>query len=890
MKRNCFIRFEVIALAVLTFAVSANQIFAGDFGDTPATVGRSTNGLVTPVNQRITPAGIFVELPGIRPNALALSPDGKILVTAGLSHELVALDPATGKILQRVPFPADAAQEEKPVVAGILNPDEKGQLSFTGLAFSPDGSRIYLANVNGDIKVFGVGADEKISPLHSLALPPAKAPVRKEEIPAGIAVSRDGKKIYVCGNLSNRLLELDAATGKVLRTWDVGVAPFDVALGKNKIYVSNWGGRRPETNSVTGPIGEDARVRVDARSIASEGSVTVIDLARTNQTEIPTGRHACALALSPNGKFLVCANAGDDTLSVLDTRTDKIVETICARQNPGDLFGAQPNALAFDKSGKKLFVGNGTQNAVAVFQFKPGESKLLGLIPVGWFPGAIAFDARDKKILVANLKNLPAKTQKARQGVAGFGFNTKQYTGSLSLVPVPSQSELEKFTRIALADLRYPLLAQAKLPPRENQIPVPVPERVGEPSVFQHVIYIIKENRSYDQVLGDVTEGNGDADLCNFGERVTPNEHKIVTDFTLLDNTYCSGILSADGHNWTDSGIATEYLERSFAGWPRSYPAGGFGLGGSDAMAYAPSGFIWNDALEHGKTVADFGEFTTDTKRWKDPARKDKITFLDTYRDFTGGSNAIAYSCEPDIEALRPVIMTNTIGWDLDVPDVWRAAQFIKSLKQFEASNNFPNLVILWLPNDHTSGTKFGSPTPSAQVADNDLAMGQIFEAVSHSQFWSNTCIFAIEDDPQNGWDHVSGYRTTAYVASAYSKRHAVVSTQYNTTSFLRTMELILGLPPMNQMDATATPMFDCFTNTPDFSAFDAVTNTVPLDEMNPKKHDDAQARQDAYVSARLPLAKPDQCPEDVLNRILWRATMGAKPYPEWAVKTGDDD
>ena len=236
--------------------------------------------------------------------------------------------------------------------------------------------------------------------------------------------------------------------------------------------------------------------------------------------------------------------------------------------------------------------------------------------------------------------------------------------------------------------------------------------------------------------------------------------------------------------------------------------------------------------------------------------------------------------------------MTNTIGWDLDVPDVWRAAQFIKSLKQFEASNNFPNLAIIWLPNDHTSGTKFGSPTPEAQVADNDLAMGQIFEAVSHSPYWTNTCIFAIEDDPQNGWDHVSGYRTTAYVASAYSKRHAVVSTQYNTTSLLRTMELMLGLPPMNQMDATATPMFDCFTNTPDFTAYDAVTNNVPLDEMNPppKKLSDAQLRKDAYVSARLPLDKADQCPEDVLNRILWRATMGAKPYPEWAVKFVDDD
>ena len=212
------------------------------------------------------------------------------------------------------------------------------------------------------------------------------------------------------------------------------------------------------------------------------------------------------------------------------------------------------------------------------------------------------------------------------------------------------------------------------------------------------------------------------------------------------------------------------------------------------------------------------------------------------------GSNAIAYSCEPDIEALRPYIVTNTIGWDLDVPDVWRAAQFIKELKQFEAADNLPNLVILWLPNDHTSGTKAGSPTPAAQVADNDLAFGQVVEAVSHCKFWTNTCIFAIEDDPQNGWDHVSGYRTTAYVASAYTQRGAVVHTQYNQTSLLRTMELMLGLPPMNQMDATATPMFDCFTDTPDFTPFDAVTNNVPLDEMNksPQEISDAQLRKDA--------------------------------------------
>ena len=869
---------------------SPGRVSGADFDATTASVGKTRgflqDGFITPVNQVLTPAGWQIILPGIRPDALALSPDDSLLVTAGKVNQLYVIGTQTGKILQHVPFPSDQAREAAPLAAGILHPDEKAQLSFTGLTFSPDGSRIYLSNVNGDIKVFGVAKDGTVSALFSIALPPANAPGRKAEIPTGIAVSPDGRKLYVALNLSNRAAEIDATTGKILRLWNVGVAPYDVVLDGEKMYVSNWGGRRPEADSVTGPAGLGTFVRVDpVRAIASEGSISAIDLDGTNQTEIVTGLHSCALALSPDQRFLVGANDGSDTLSVIDTRTDKVVETVFARQTPGDPFGAQPNALAFDKSGKKLFVCNGTQNAVAVFDFKPGDSRLLGLIPVGWFPGGIVFDASRKQIYVANIKG---------QGTGTSRFSVFSYENTLSLVSVPSARELKKLTRTALADLRYPLLAQAKLPPRDHEIPRPVPERAGEPGVFQHVIYIIKENRTYDQVLGDVKAGNGDASLCNFDEHVTPNEHKLVHDFVLLDNMYCCGILSADGHQWADTAMATEYMEREFDGFPRSYPAGGFGQGGRDALAYSPAGFIWDNALAHGKTVRDYGEFTTTHKAWKDANQHGTPDFLDAYRDFISGSNAIAYTCEPDVASLRPFMVSNTASWDLDVPDVYRASQFIKELKGFEQTGNFPNLIIMWLPSDHTSGTKYGSPTPAAQVADNDLAMGQVFEAVSHSPFWTNTCIFAVEDDPQAGWDHVSGFRTTAYVASAYTRRGATVSTQYNQTSMIRTMELMLGLPPMNQMDATATPMFDCFTNTPDFTAFDAVANQVPLDQMNPppKKITDARLRKDAIVSARLPLAKEDECPEDLFNHIIWRATMGAQtPYPDWAVKaTADDD
>ncbi len=903
----------------LCLRIAQGKEMPADFYATTQNVGRTAEGLETPENQRVTPAGTYVALMGVRPNALALSPDDQILVTAGMTHQLLVVDPENGRILQQVPFPG--ATNNLRAVAGsklILNANVRDKLSYTGIAFSPDGSRIYLSNVNGDIKVFGVGKDHEVSALFSIPLPPANKPDRKMDIPAGLALSADGKRLYVALNVSNRLLELDAGTGRILRQWDVGVAPFAVVVTRKAAYVSNWGGRRPGPDSLVGPIGRNGTVRVDHRSVASEGSVSVINLAgktpdgaprdAASGLEILTGRHACALALSPDERYVACANAGDDTISIIDTRLNQLVETVSARQRPGDPFGAQPDALAFDRSGRRLFACNGSQNAVAVFRFRPksrllglfplsryrrGGIKLLGLIPVGWFPGGIAYDARRARIDVANITDMPLDMQRPARGKGkGRGFNSKQWCGSLSMVPIPSPGALKEFTQTALANLRYPLLAQAKLPPRSGQAPVPVPERVGEPSVFHHVIYFIKENRTYDEVLGDLPEGHGDPALCVYGRRVTPNQHKLVSEFTLLDNTYCSGIMSAEGHQWTDSGIANDYIERSYNTWPRSYPGGGGDAHGYDALAYSSAGFIWNDALEHGKTVADFGEFTTPHHVWKDSG-KPVTSWMAMYRDLTSGSNAVAYSATTELEALRPYVVSNYPAFDLRVPDVVRAALFIKRLKLYEAAGSMPNLLIVWLPDDHTSGTGFGAPTPEAQVADNDLALGQILDAVSHSPFWKDTCVFAVEDDPQDGWDHISGYRTTAYVASPYTQRHAVVHTQYNQTSLLRTIELILGLPPMNQLDATATPMFDCFTNTPDFAPFDAVKNQVPLDEMNPRPRRirNARLRKDALLSAKLPLDHDDQCPEDLFNHILWRAAKGPRtPYPAWAVSVKEDD
>ena len=857
-------------------------------------VGRvGANRVVTPVNQVLTPAGRQVELPGLRPQVIALSPDGRLLATAGKTRELIILDAASGSIRQRVSLPSDEAVQSTPQVsANILEPEKECQVSFNGLAFSPDGSRIFLSSVTGSINVFGVDQDGNVGALSSIPLPPADAPGRKAEIPSGLALSRDGRRLYVALNLSNRLGEFDAATGNVLRSWDAGVAPYDVIVAGDRAWVSNWGGRRPDANSVTGPAGRGTLVRVDPlRHIANEGSVSVIDLRGDKVTgEIVVGLHSSALALSPDRKHLLVANAGSDTVSVIDTRTDQVVETICVKSSPADLFGASPNALTFDKSRRTLFVCNGTQNAVAMVSFAPGRSRLLGLIPVGWFPGAIAFDAKRGTLCVANVKGIGPGKRDPKTG--NVSANSHQYFGTLSLAPVPTRRQLAVHTRTVLRNYRDPMLRAARLPARPGQPPHPVPERVGEPSLFKHVVYTIKENRTYDQVLGDVKEGNGDPGLCVFGERITPNQHKLVREFVLLDNTYCSGILSADGHQWSDSAFATDYLEKSFAGFPRSYPDG-MAETDVDALAYAPSGFIWDNALAHGKTLRDYGEFAITEKSWRIPSRAGKHGFLDHYRDFVDHTDLIRISRRPAIESLRPYLATNTVGWDLSIPDVFRAAQFIQELEQFEQSGRFPNLVILCLPNDHTSGTKVGAPTPAAQVADNDLAFGRIVEAISRSRFWKETCIFAVEDDPQDGWDHVSGYRTTAYVISPYTRRRQVVSTQHNQTSILRTIELMLGLPPMNVLDATATPMSDCFSDQADFTPFVAMPNHVPLDEMNPdpKKVSDGRLRRDALASARLPLDRVDQCPADLLNRILWRAMKGpAAPYPAWAITVHEDD
>lgn len=856
-------------------------------------VGRREDGsTMTPVNQTLTPHGVSIDLAGLRPQAIALSGDGDAIYVSGKTAELLVLDADDGEVRQRVSLPSEAQTEPLDRTSDHeLHFDGRAQLSYTGLVVSADGASVYLSNVNGSVKVFRVGDDGTVTPSHTIPLPRADAPRRKAPIPAGLALDEAGGRLFVCGNLSNRLFEIDLATREVTRSFDVGVAPYDVALHGGRAYVSNWGGRRPDGEAPVGPAGQGTLVRVDERGIASEGSVTIVDLASGETRDVLTGLHASALAVSPDARHLVVANAGSDDLSVLELASGSIVQTIGCKPSPSDLLSATPNALCFDDTGEWLFVANGTQNAIAVVEFEPTEevSELEGLIPVGWFPGALAFDAARDQLAVANIKGLGFGRSRDKKGPE---FNTHQYHGSVTLVPIPDKDELAMLSTQVDLNLRRPAIEASFAKPRRGVRPVAIPERIGEPSLIEHVVYIIKENRTYDQVLGDMEAGNGDPSLCIFGAPITPNQHALATQWVLLDNTYCAGILSADGHNWSTSAFGTDYLEKSFAGWPRSYPDG-MTEEDKDALAYSPAGFLWDHALAAGKSLRNYGEFCQPRVRWRDASRKGQPDFTACFATWRGDDDAVIFGSEAVVPSLTPHSSTAYVGWNMSVPDQYRADVIIDELAEFEAKQEFPNLTIICLPNDHTSGTSPNCPTPAACMADGDLAVGRIIEAYSHSIFWPQMAIFVIEDDPQAGWDHVSGYRTTAFVASPYAKRNETISHQYNTTSLLRTIEQILGIPPMNQFDASASPMFECFTDEPDLTPFTARVPDVPLDQMNPPANaiSDPILRADALASAALDLSEVDKAPEDLFNRILWRAMRGSgEPYPEWALTPGAED
>jgi YVTN family beta-propeller protein len=691
--------------------------------------------------------------------------------------------------------------------------------------------------------------------------------------PGGVAVNDKGDKLYVTLSRNNSL-GIVTLPSKSVSEIPVGIAPYDVIIhSPSKLYVSNWGGRQPEEGEpVYKTSGSDVLIDPET-GIANNGAISVVDPEKKIQLKvIEVGLHPSGMALSPDKKLLYVACANSDQISVISTDNDEVIETISVHMLDNIPFGSGPGDLTVSPDGKYLYVANGTENSICVIKTgreaeNETEAEIAGSIPVGWYPGSVVLDKAGKTLFVANVKGTGSRNQRTD----AKGYSSHDHMGSVSIIKVPDRRELRKMTETVNLNNSYAEMLKKLNPSKKTKKKVPVPEFPDQTSFFRHVVYIIKENRTYDQVFGDMPMGDGDTSLVQFGREITPNHHLLAETFVLLDNFYCSGVLSADGHQWTDEAYVTDYLEKSFGGFTRSYP-----YDGGDPLAYASSGFIWDNVLRHGLTFRNYGEFV---EAVIEPA---SATFTDIYRDFLEGSNKITIRAKAKLEQLTPYTCPTYIGFPNKVPDVYRAAEFIKELKEFEKNDNFPNFIIMLLPNDHTSGTRPGMPTPQSAVADNDLALGQIVEAISTSKFWKETCILVTEDDPQAGLDHVDGHRTVGLVISPYTRRGEVISTYYSQINMVRTIENILGLPPMNQLDMTAEAMTDCFTGKPDFTPYKAVKNNIPLDNINPPLTSlSGDQLYWAKKSMEQDLDDVDRIDEDTFNRIIWHAVKGYnRPYP----------
>jgi YVTN family beta-propeller protein len=766
-------------------------------------LGKQADGrTLLPTGQWVMPAGVPLEV-NDRPLGITLSPDGKRMAVVTGSNfaprALHLLDMAGRKVEQTIPL---------------------GD-SFVGVAFSADGERLFV----------GGGQDQELKLFRRTAAGfVADGAIKMDGAPSGLAVM--GETVLVALNQKHALAIVDVAK-KSVETVAVGSYPYTVAVSGGKAYVSNWGGRRPGAGDMTDGV---FPVVVDPRTgIPKSGTVSVVDVAGRKVTkEIETGLHPSALAL--RGTRLYVANANSDSVSVIDTDSDRVVQTIPARITPKAPVGSAPNALAVSRDGKTLYVANGADNAVAVID--TGSGKTRGFVPTGWYPTAVALSADEREIVVAS-----------GYGMGSLPPSYRNRKGLISVIPQPSTKQLAEWTKAVRAYDSGELQRGMK----------------GKIAPVKHVFYVIKENRTYDQIFGDLPQGNGDPKLVHFGRDVTPNHHKLAEEYVLLDNFYTPADQSALGHRWCTQGYASD--------WVHKY---GNGRNDQNPMLFAPNDFLWDAAKVHGVSVRSYGERGLNTIA---PA---KATWNDIYADWKNGTTNVKITPRAQIVGLRDVYSPNVPAYGLTVPDQLRVDRFLAEFAEFEKNDSLPRLNVILLPQDHTSGTSPGFPTPRAMVADNDLALGRLVEAISKSRYWKDSVIFVTEDDAQSGLDHVDGHRTIGMVIGPWVKRKAVDSTFYTTIHMYRTIQHLLGLPPQNQFDLAAEPMFSVFTEKADLSPYVAEKNRVPLDEMNPPLRAlRGTEREGAEASLRMDFSEPDEAPADVLDRIIWHAVKGWNtPYP----------
>ncbi len=797
--------------------------------------GLQPDGSVLLPNQwSLRPVGRQVNV-GDFPANLALHPAGEfaaVLHNGWGQHEVRILEVKTGK------------------------PDAQVALgeSFYGLAWSPDGGALYVSGAGAEVAHAFTYKGGYLSERRDLALRAGT----ERGVPAGIAVSGDGRSLYVAEVWGQRVIKLGAADAKT--EWTRTFAPPQGAR-----QMSHDENRTAADASTSAPFPyacvvdeKQGRVYVSCWALSA---VLVLD-AKTGAdiARWPVGPHPNEMLLAADGRLFV-AEANHNTVSIIDTVTGRLTERLTASLFPASPPGSMPNSLALSPDGKILFVANATNNNVAVFAVETrGQARSLGFIPVGWFPTSVRVSRDGKTLLVANGKGATsaanprgpfpgsAQPRNLQEYIGGL------FQGTLSVIDLPAEKNREAqfgaWTKIAYTC--SPLDAAAS-PRGTRPAGSPIPAKVGDPSPIQHAIYIVRENRTYDQVLGDLEIGRGEPRLCLFPEKVTPNAHALAREFLLFDNLYADGEVSADGHEWTMGAFATDFVEKS---WPLSYGHNAkkkydYPAEGSYPIAFPANGYLWNRAAEAGVGYRSYGEFCHTPPG-------------------SGAAQAV-----PSIPVLVGHIDDQYRAWDMDYPDVKRAERFIAELNRFAREGGMPRLQVLRLGNDHTQGTRAGKRTPTAMVADNDRALGLIIEALSKSKFWADTAVFVLEDDAQNGPDHIDAHRMPGFVISAWSKRRAIDSTLYSTTSMLRTIELILGLQPMSQYDAAAMPMWGAFGDKADLTPYVARPAQTDLEAVN------SRLAWGGRESETMDFSEPDKADDIALNEIVWRSVRGAdSPMP----------
>jgi YVTN family beta-propeller protein len=806
-------RAGALVLFGILVAVASLSPLAQRGPTAPVAPGLQGGGVtLLPNGWRIAPEGRHVTV-GDLPMNVVPSPGGRFLAISTSGYTKPALSIYDTKSLQ------------------IVNRLELDH-TWLGLVWHPDGTRLFASGSSENVIYEFTFQGGRLTAAGNIRISPAEVHPGQDVIVnagfvAGLDISADGRMLYATQVYGQKVRAIDLTERKVVATADLPAEPYTCLLSNDgqTLFVSMWGGAKV--------------VMLDPWTLAQKG-------------EIAVGEHPNAMALSRDSARLFVACANTNAVWVVDVASATASEQISVALGLDAPVGSTPNGLALSPDGKTLLVANADNNTVTVADVsKPGASAVQGWIPVGWYPTDVLFDRDGSRMFVLNGKGLisaanPRGPQPGGARIDGQ-YSGAMFQGAMSVIPLPTAGALQRMT--ARVRELTPYSDARRLAPANAPGASPIPRRVGDSSPIKYVFYVIRENRTYDQVLGDLPKANGDPALTLFGEEVTPNAHALAKTFQTFDNFYVDAEVSYDGHAFSTGAYATDFVEKM---WPANYgrreglylSEGGYLMRNPFGnIAAPPKGYLWDFAKRANITYRSYGEFA----EWDRP-----------------GGKMVA-----SVPGLDDHVHPSFPPFDMSIPDMKRYDVFAAEFKEFVEKGTVPRLSILRIPRDHTSGTSPGQNTPRAMVADNDLAIGHLVELISHSAIWKESAIFILEDDAQNGPDHVDAHRSILFAISPFSRRGVVDSTLYTTSGVLRTIELILGLPPMSQYDAAATPMYNAFTTSPDLRPFTHLEARINLDEKNDWNAPGAAA------SLRMNFSAPDLAPDLELNQIIWEAVRG---------------